>query len=222
MPKAKSPEPKAVQAAPFSGFPREGIAFFTDLQKHNNRDWFQAHKDVYERACREPMRALAAQFELRHGPAHISRINRDMRFSRDGAPYKTFIAAGIGSYYVQLSAVGLYVGTGMYKPDPAVLRQFRDAVDRDASGRALAGLVASLRRKGYQVGTHESVGSAPRGYAQDHPRIDLLRMKDIFAGRLFEQEPWLATPKALAHVKKTMTDVQPLAEWLRRYVKGRK
>jgi uncharacterized protein (TIGR02453 family) len=221
MPKAKSPEPKADRVAPFSGFPREGIDFFSDLQKHNNRDWFQAHKDVYERACREPLRALAAQFELQYGPAHISRINRDMRFSRDGAPYKTFIAAGIGSYYVQLSAHGLYVGTGMYKPEPAVLRQFRDAVATDASGRALARMVALLRRKGYQVGTHESVSSAPRGYAADHPRIDLLRMKDIHAGKLFANEPWLATPKALSHIKKTMTDIKPLAEWLRQYVKSR-
>ncbi|HEX5107116.1 MAG TPA: DUF2461 domain-containing protein [Vicinamibacterales bacterium] len=219
MPNARSPAPKAPEASSFSGFPREGIDFFNDLQTHNNRDWFQAHKDVYDRACREPMRALAAQFELQYGPAHISRINRDMRFSRDGAPYKTFIAAHIGWSYVQLSAHGLYVGTGMYKPEPAVLRQFRDAVASDSSGRALARMIAALRKKGYQVGTHESVGSAPRGYPADHPRIDLLRMKDIHAGKLFADEPWLATPKALPHIKKTMTEIKPLAEWLRRYVK---
>lgn len=44
----------------FRGFPRESIKFFKQLAAHNNRDWFHAHKDVYERTCRAPMQALVA------------------------------------------------------------------------------------------------------------------------------------------------------------------
>jgi uncharacterized protein (TIGR02453 family) len=207
-----------MMTARFTGFPREGVDFFKDLQSHNNRDWFQAHKDVYERACREPMRALVSALDPL-GAARVSRINRDMRFSRDRAPYKTHISAGIDGYYVSLSANGLYVGTGMYKPEPAVLTRFRAAIDRQQSGRALATVVRALRDKGYEVGTHESLRAAPRGYAADHPRIDLLRMKDIFGGKLMKVEPWLATPKALDRIKRTMADVRPLRDWVRHVVK---
>jgi len=202
----------------FSGFPREAFDFFRDLASHNNRDWFQAHKVVYERACRDSMRALVSALDPL-GAARISRINRDMRFARDGAPYKTHLSAGVDGYYISISAHGLYVGTGMYKPEPAVLARFRAAIDRDSSGRSLDTVVKALRRKGYEVGTHESLRSAPKGYSSDHPRIDLLRMKDIFGGRLMKAEPWLSTPKALERIRKTMADVRPLRDWIRRYVR---
>ncbi len=203
---------------PFSGFPRDVFDFFEDLASHNNRDWFLAHKDVYERACREPMRALVSALDPL-GAARISRINRDMRFARGREPYKTHISAGVDGYYISISAHGLYVGTGMYKPEPAMLRRVRAAIDRDPPGRSLDTIVKSLRRTGYEVGTHESLRSTPKGYAADHPRIDLLRMKDIFGGKLMRPEPWLSTSKALDRIRNTMTGVRPLRDWLRSHVK---
>jgi len=201
----------------FAGFPREATEFFRDLARNNNRDWFQAHKDVYEQACREPLKALVSELDPM-GTPHISRINRDMRFARDGAPYRTHIAAGVLRTYVSLSAEGLYVGTGMYRPEPAVLQSFRAAIASDKSGKELAKIVAAIARKGYVVGTHETLNSAPRGYTLQHPRIDLLRMKDIHAGRTIEPGSVLASRKAVAAVKKVITDVQPLGNWLAKYV----
>jgi uncharacterized protein (TIGR02453 family) len=201
----------------FAGFPREATEFFRELARNNNREWFQAHKDVYEHACREPLKALVAELDPM-GATHMSRINRDMRFSRDGAPYKTHLAAGVLRTYINLSAEGLYVGTGMYRPEAPVLQKFRAAIDADKSGRELARIISTIRRKGYAVGTHESLNSAPRGFPADHARIDLLRMKDIFAGRTIEPGAVLASRKAVAAVKKVMADVHPLGDWLRRYV----
>jgi uncharacterized protein (TIGR02453 family) len=207
-------------AGQFSGFPPEAVAFFKQLARHNNREWFQAEKDVYERACREPMKELAAALGSRR--SKMTRINRDVRFSSDRSPYRTYIAAGVDGYYVSLSAEGLYVGTGIYKPEPAALQRFRAAIAGDASGRKLQSIVTSLRRKGYQVDTHETLTSAPRGYTVDHPRIDLLRMKDIFAGKTFAPQPWLSTPKALERINRVMTDLKPLADWLRQHVGSRR
>jgi len=203
----------------FSGFSAEALEFFHDLERHNNREWFLAHKDVYERACRAPMQQLAAALEREFGKSRISRINRDIRFSSDKSPYKTHISAGIGRHYVSLSTEGLYVGGGMYMPDSAMLERFRNAIAADASGRSLARIVSTLRRKGgYRVDTHETLKSAPKGYRADHPRIDLLRMKDMFAGKAFKPVGWLSTPKALERIRRVMTDVKPLTDWLHRYV----
>jgi uncharacterized protein (TIGR02453 family) len=203
--------------APFTGFPREAFTFWKKLAKNNNRDWFQANKEVYERACRQPLQALVDELKPLYGPAKISRINRDMRFARGQSPYKNYIAAGVGGSYISLSKDGVWVGTGMYKPEPAALARFRAAVADDKAGPALAALVRTLRRKGYDVSTHDTVASAPKGYAADHPRIELLRMKDIYAGRTLPPET-VASPKALDRVIRAMRETEPLAKWLRQHV----
>jgi uncharacterized protein (TIGR02453 family) len=205
-------------AGRFAGIPREAFTFFEGLAAHNDREWFQANRDVYERACRAPMQSLLAELAPTYGSGKLTRINRDMRFARGQAPYKTFIASGVGSkYYLSLSKDGLYIGTGIYMPDGPTLRRLREAIAADASGRKLASIVAALRRKRYSVGTHETTEKAPRGYDADHPRIELLRMKDLHAGRQLPPSA-LSTRKALDRVVAVMTDVEPLSAWLRRYV----
>lgn len=171
--------------AVFAGFPRESIEFFKQLAANNNRDWFRAHKEVYERACRAPMQALVAELQPKFGKAKISRINRDVRFSRSRAPYKAYVAAGLGGHYISVSAEGLYVGAGFRRPNPVFLRRLRAAIDDSTAGRRLDAILRSLRLKGYEVSSHETLSSTPRGYAPDHPRIELLQIKDIAAGRLF-------------------------------------
>jgi uncharacterized protein (TIGR02453 family) len=206
-------------AAPrFEGFPEEATTFFGGLAVNNNRAWFQAHRETYEEAVREPMKALVGEFEARFGPGKISRINRDNRFFKDRPPYKTHIDAGVGGYYLSVSSQGFYVGTGFYMPDSSVLEKFRAAIDRDASGKELVTIVARLRRKGYRVDTHERLTSAPRGYTTDHPRLNLLQMKDIHAGLLTPPGPALSSRTLLDRVTRTMTDLKPFMGWLKRHV----
>ncbi|HZI43285.1 MAG TPA: DUF2461 domain-containing protein [Gemmatimonadaceae bacterium] len=204
--------------ARFAGFPAEAFEFFEQLAKHNERAWLQEQKERYERACREPMLQLITELGGDVTKSHVTRLNRDTRFSRNKAPYRTYIAAGVKGNYISLSATGLFVGTGFYKPEAAVLGRFRDAVDDKASGLRLERIVDSLRARGYDVDTHERLKSAPRGYAADHPRIELLRMKDLYGGKTFQREPWLSTRKALQRIQKTIDDISPLADWVHAYV----
>jgi uncharacterized protein (TIGR02453 family) len=141
-----------------------------------------------------------------------------MRFARGKSPYKDYIAAGVGRSYISLSKQGIWVGTGMYKPEPATLARFRAAVADDESGAALAEIVRGLRRKKYDVSTHDTLSSAPKGYDANHPRIDLLRMKDIYAGKTLPPE-MLASSKALERVTRVMRETEPLAAWLREHVR---
>lgn len=202
----------------FPGVAREAFAFFKDLAKNNNREWFHGHKDIYERSCRDALKALTVALDPPLGADRLTRINRDMRFARDkSAPYRTHVSTVVRGNYLSLSADGLYVGTGMYMPDPATLRRLREAIDADASGRKLAAIVAALRRKGYKVDTHESLGSAPRGFRANHPRLDLLRMKDIHAGKMFKPSE-VGTAKAVQQVRRACEDVAPLRQWIQRYV----
>ncbi len=126
-------------AGRFAGIPREAFTFFKGLASHNNREWFQANKDTYERAVRKPMQSLLAELAPTYGGSgKLTRINRDMRFARGQAPYKTFIASILGRHYISLSKDGLYIGTGMYMPEAAALQRLACAIDEDSSGRKLA------------------------------------------------------------------------------------
>lgn len=202
----------------FNGFTRDAFSFWKRLEKNNNRDWFQAHRDTYERAVREPMQRLIEELTPLYGPGRLSRINRDMRFAKE-RPYKNYLATGVGGSYISLSKDGLWVGTGMYKPKPAALRQLREAIAADGSGRELTKILASMRRNGFAVDTHERLHNPPRGYDATHPRVDLLCMKDIYVGKLFGPAD-TSSGKVRDSVVKAIGDLDPFRAWLRRHVRG--
>ena len=77
-----------------------------------------------------------------------------------------------------------------------------------------------IKAKGIEVSAHEELKSAPKGYPKDHPRIELLRMKDIFAGRSFKPVPWLSTPAALPEIRQVMRELRPFRDWVRQNVSG--
>jgi uncharacterized protein (TIGR02453 family) len=217
LPPQRAADSSGMTGDAFKGFPRDAFTFFAGLARNNNRDWFQAHRELYEEACRAPMKQLIAALGSDPARTKITRINRDMRFARGQAPYRMHIATGVGGRYLSLSAEGLYIGAGMYKPEGPTLERFRNAIAADASGRALQKLVTSLRRKGYRIDTHDRLASVPRGYRGEHPRADLLRMKDIHAGKTLPAKS-LATGPAVARIKRAMADVEPLVDWLRAHV----
>jgi uncharacterized protein (TIGR02453 family) len=201
----------------FTGFTRDAFSFWKGLERHNNRDWFQAHRDQYEQTVRRPMQLLIDELAPLYGPGRLSRINKDMRFAKE-KPYKNYLATGLGGSYISFSKDGLWVGTGMYKPEPAALRRLREAIANDISGRELTRLIASLGRKGFEVDTHARLDKPPRGYDATHPRVDLLRMKDIYVGKSFGIAD-VSSANLVRGVAKAMAELEPFRKWLRTYVR---
>ena len=202
----------------FSGFSDRAVAFYAELAADNTREFWAAHKAVYESEVRDPMRALAAALESEFGPAKLFRPHRDMRFSHDKTPYKTHQAAVVGDgtgigYYVQLDARGLTVGGGFRAHSPGQVSRFRAAVDDDATGVEVSDLVAELCGNGFDI-EGEALKTKPRGYDADHPRIELLRCRSLMAVKVFGTPAWLAGPAALEQVRDTWRLVAPLNRWV--------
>jgi len=203
----------------FRGWPVEAIEFFEGLADDNTKVYWQDHKAVYEECVRAPMDALLAELEPEFGAGRIFRPYRDVRYARDKSPYKTNIGATLaGGGYVQLSADGLAVGTGLYRPEPAALARYRAAVADRRSGPALVRLVSAARASGLDVTAPEILKTAPRGYPMDHPRIDLLRQKGLIVWREWPVAAWLGTRKAKARVVEVLHGAAPIARWLDRHV----
>ena len=188
------------------------MGFFRGLELDNSRRYFEAHRDQYETEVRGPMEALAAELSPVLGPVKLFRINRDVRFSADKSPYKTNVAAVVGRLYIHLDARDFFVATGAHMPDNAWLTRYREAVAGPA-GADLERTVERLRLGGLNVGGNP-LKTAPRGYPADHPRIEMLRWREVGTGRSFGLEPWIATPAARVRVLEAWEAMRPLSDWL--------
>ena len=71
-----------------SGFSPAATEFFEDLEDQNTREFWLAHKDVFDREIRDPMAALLDSLPEEYQPFKVFRMNRDIRFSADKSPYK--------------------------------------------------------------------------------------------------------------------------------------
>jgi uncharacterized protein (TIGR02453 family) len=201
-------------------WPPEALEFLRDLEANNDRDWFKANRERYDRHLVDPARELAAQ--LAHlGEPHMFRPYHDTRFHMR-PPIKEQLGlaigyGGAGGYYVELSLDGLLVAAGLHAPASDQLDRYRAAI---ADGRRAAAFERALDAAG-KAGLEPAppmLKRAPRGYPIDHPRIDRLRMKEITVYRRHELEPWLHQPRAATRIRGELEGARPLVAWLAKHV----
>jgi uncharacterized protein (TIGR02453 family) len=208
-----------------SGFVPAATQFFEDLEDQNTREFWLAHKAVFEREVREPMAALLDSLPEKYQPFKVFRMNRDIRFSPDKSPYKTMHGAAHGMpgavHYLHLDASGLMVACGSYLMQPDELERYRQAVAEDSSGDELSEILAALRRRRslrLGPGGAEPLKTAPRGFPRDHPRGDLLRQKGVIAMRTRPGSELQNGTKLRSFVVETFEMCADLTDWLKRYV----
>lgn len=179
--------------------------FLKTLEKNNNREWFAENKPKYI-AANEHFRAFAEtvnegmQIQDNIEKMKVYRIYRDVRFSKNKVPYKNSFSGGFsratealrGGYYFHLQPGGnSFVGGGFWQPEPADLKRIREEIAADAS--PLRKIINSKPFKEHfgELGG-EQLKSNPRGYAKDHPDIDLLRYKSFVVSKHFTDAEVLA------------------------------
>ncbi len=202
----------------FTGFPVAALDFYDDLEVDNSKSFWEAHRAVYEESVKAPMVALTSALESEFGSAKIFRPYRDVRFAKDKTPYKThqgaFVAAGPAlGWYVEVSPRGVRAGGGFYEATGPRLAAVRDAVADDTTGPRLRRLLTRLEKAGFEVGG-DRLKTSPRGYAADHPRIELLRHKQLVVGRSYGFEPLIHSPELLDAVRRDWRSLKPLITWL--------
>jgi len=202
----------------FEGFPHDAADFYAELELDNSTGFWQAQRERYETAVRRPMTALLDALEEEFGPGKVCRPHRDVRFSADKSPYKThqggYVTTGSRTgWYAEVSADGFRLGGGRYQKEPAVLAAYRKDV-AGPRGVELERLVGELRETGWEV-DGDRLKTAPRGFARDHERIDLLRHRTISAMRWIEDADIVTTSRLVEQVRTDWRAVTPLLDWLR-------
>jgi uncharacterized protein (TIGR02453 family) len=207
------------------------LRFLAELKEHNHKEWFDQHRDRYQAARENFIDTLDQLLErlVPHDPdllgvearASLFRINRDVRFSKNKAPYKTNLAgylakggrkSNLSGYYVQLAPGSVFVGGGQYMPASPDLKKIRARLDFEAAGlRKITSDKTFLDTFGPLEG--ERLKTAPQGYPKDHPDIDLLNLKQFFVSYTFTDQEALKPdfPDKMAEVFLLM---MPINHWL--------
>ncbi|MDX1534535.1 MAG: DUF2461 domain-containing protein [Thermoplasmata archaeon] len=226
------------EIAPFTGFPAQGLQFLRDLEKNNNREWFQAHKQVYLDQVQTPAQSFVVamgerlkeispglRYDTRtNGPGSMGRIYRDTRFSKDKSPYNTHVWFGFWEgpgkkmespgFGVGFDTEGWGIHGGHHMFSKPMLETFREAVDDDALGPELEQVMKPLQKDGgYEIG-EAKYKRVPRGYDPDHPRAHWLRYAGLWAYKNFRESEVLEKPEFVDRVFDVAQELAPLHRWM--------
>jgi uncharacterized protein (TIGR02453 family) len=186
----------------FLGFGPETFAFLRELAEHNDRTWFTQNRPHYAEYYLAPALAFISEIGPRlakelPGEVHFEprvngslfRINRDVRFSRDKAPYKDHIDMWFWTgdekgwetpgYFMRLQEGRWAIGAGIHHFGQESLRVYRDAVVDQVKGAALEAAISKIGSR-YEVGLAVRK-SVPRGYDTGHPRASYLLHEGLVA-----------------------------------------
>jgi uncharacterized protein (TIGR02453 family) len=182
--------------------PPELFDFLSELKENNNRPWFQENKDRYEKYLKEPLLAFIVAFADRLpavSPYYMAvpkltggslfRIYRDVRFSKDKRPYKTWAgmhfrherARDVHSpgFYIHLEPGYSFISCGIWKPTSETLGRIRQVLlehpQRWQDATQEEKFISLYRLAG------ESLKRSPRGIDPDHPLIEDLKRVDFLA-----------------------------------------
>jgi uncharacterized protein (TIGR02453 family) len=217
---------------------RDLTQYLAELSENNNRAWFVMNKpryDILRAEFLELVVRLIAQIS-KFDPAiagcnpkkALFRINRDMRFSADKSPYKTYFSASITAsglkkpsqgggpaYYFHIDAAGtLLIAVGEYMPPADRLRAIRMQVIADASGFGKLLKNKKLMATYGDLQTEGQLTRPPKGFDADSPHIEYIKLKNFIVWKELALKKMLSDALE-KEVVAGFKDAYPLVSWLR-------
>ena len=202
--------------------------FLKDIRTNNNKPWFEKNKSRYT-VMHENMIAFAEDLMTELGKSDklvpmtgkksLFRIYRDVRFSKDKTPYKSYMSGRMkrdtdwlrGGYYYHIEPGNTVLGLGFWNPNPKDIKLIRDNIVQD--DKPLRKLLNSKKIKNTFEIHGQQLKTAPKGFPKDHPAIDLLRYKQLALMRSFTDKE--AMDKGfLKECTKTFKAARPFLDYM--------
>jgi len=209
------------------------LRFLSELKVNNNREWFAENKAWYdqvrtgfEQMCKELITEISTFDDpIKHVEVKecVFRIYRDTRFSNDKTPYKTHFGVYIASaggrksqhagYYLHLDPTGCFISTGVWCPDPAVLKALRQSVydNIDELNEIRNRPEFSQYFKGFFE--EDKLKTVPRGFPKDFPDAELLKLKHYLVDYQLD-ETILHAPDFVSQVARIAKCAYPFNQFL--------
>ncbi|MDA3914598.1 DUF2461 domain-containing protein [Oleiagrimonas sp.] len=209
------------------------LRFLRQLKRNNNRAWFHEHKAQYEEHLREPFLTLIADLQepvtrisahYRADPSKVGgslfRIHRDVRFSHNKLPYKTWSGARFfherrrevhaPAFYLHIEPGNSFAGGGMWHPESKVLRSIRTFIVDNPGAWTRATGTAFRKRFDFHG---ERLKRPPRGFDPEHALIEDLKLKSFATGVSLDDE-LICSHGLVAAVANSFKQVAPLVDYL--------
>jgi len=209
--------------------PKSSLDFLRQLKENNNKPWFDENKSTYlkelshiESFAGALLEELSKNdvLETASGKKSVYRIYRDIRFSKDKTPFKTFwggsftraTSARRGGYYFHLEQGNSFFAGGFWGPNAQDLKRIRTEFANDA-----APMQEILHSKSFveTFGTlqGEQLKTAPKGFEKDHEAIDLLRFKQFLIIKRFNDKEILSA-NFLEQALQTCINMRPFFDYM--------
>jgi uncharacterized protein (TIGR02453 family) len=222
----------------FNGFSKDTLKFLRELKKNNDREWFAEQKPRYEKsvlfpamelveAMAKPIEKISPCFQAiaKRSGGSIMRIYRDVRFSKDKSPYKTNLGIHFRhiqgknvhapGFYFHVSPEEIFFGAGIWCPPNPDLNRIRSLIDDDPDRWKKILRTKAIKSNFEKMGS--SLKRPPRGYLEEPPLIDDLKMKDHILVTQMDKSDLLdqkLVNKLSKNVKATINYVRFLCEAL--------
>lgn len=216
------------------------LQFLEDLKTNNNRDWFLENKKRYEefkkdyhqliREFLEIMKPQDANLELLEVKNCTFRINRDIRFSKNKAPYKTHLGIWMNTnqgsnngpgYYIHIEKGASFIAGGLYSPEADELKKirkeiafFHEDLEEILSNKNFKKIYSGLDRN-----ETNSLKNGPKDFEKDHPAIEFLKLKSFVAVQKTSDKELFDDNFAKVIAEKLLV-LKPLLEFLNRGLSG--
>jgi uncharacterized protein (TIGR02453 family) len=185
---------------PFTGFPPEAITFLSEIIRHNDKEWFEAHKERYIQSILDPSKAfveaMGEHLQILVPTIHATpKVNHSLfRIYRDARrhpirPIKERIGIifwqGAGhrmsssSFYLHFDTEELFIATGIRAFKPPMLARYRDYIQNERHRDALHSILENMQAAGYQL-PEPKYKRLPREFDPDISHPHLAKLGGVF------------------------------------------
>ena len=175
------------------------FAFLSGLKANNTREWFKDHRPDYEDAkanlveVAEKLTAEVARFDdaIRQSgfdpSMAVTRMNRDMRFSKDKTPYKTdlFVLVRTSAHFQRVAGYSIhiepgasYASAGIFRTERGPLSKIRNRIStRFTEWKSI--VESPDVRRTFPDGfiAPNVLKNGPKGFDKDDPAIEYLKLE---------------------------------------------
>jgi uncharacterized protein (TIGR02453 family) len=209
------------------------LTFLSQLNKNNNKPWFDANRKKYEDAKADFLQLVEKTLQITstfddtliglEPKKCVFRINRDVRFSKDKSPYKTNMGGSFNKggkkiqnagYYLHIENGKSFLGGGLYMPMPPELNKIRQEIDYNFTDWKK--IVEDKKFKNVFTSGVNGVDylvRPPKGYDETNPAINYLKMKSFIASVPLTNTE-LTDKKILKTIETTFKQLKPMLDFL--------
>jgi len=219
----------------FKGFSKKSLAFLKELRGNNTKEWFEAHKHIYEEFILEPNRSFVTEMG-EHIQALVPTINaipkingsmyriyRDVRFAKDKTPMKTHTGVIFwqgnakrtqsANFYTRATPEEYVIGAGIRRYDTALLSTYRTYIQDIDNADKLFDILQACKKMGFDI-IEPSYKRLPRGFSKSYPYPELARLNGMVVNKKFTPDETYYSSKLIDRCYKIYEELLPLQQWL--------